>query len=441
MKLDELNKADSFRFTFDGAFEPKDGLERGVAPFLDALERHAGSWMPTTVKSSRKRKYSRDAVLRALEERRDEYGSIIGLSRAESPAVSMALNLGLTQRASELSVSLNIQPLSFFAAVETCRDFVAAVRAWASRYPAHHSVAHGLADLQLADAPVFGRDDATWKRDGFDKVYELFWLNVFGPKLVESVGRERMLSTPAHLVEELPNGSILLVLWPTAAEFSSEEAREAQARAHVHLRPDLDFDTVLRTLKQRSAALVPVEPRFHPDVAPFLSRLPDEFAISERQRKIAEFNAFRPPVPEEWLPVALPSDVTDPERVLESYGDLSEGLVGALHTKVPSIMDETVESLTDLDFFFWREDFPERYERQLIDGHTAPALGAYLGDVLVRRLGGTWVLRAKMEESQVRVGKRVWLPFLRARRYMQSRESLLEYSLTQFFREAERYRP
>lgn len=49
-------------------------------------------------------------------------------------------------------------------------------------------------------------------------------------------------------------------------------------------------------------------------------------------------------------------------------------------------------------------------------------------------------LRAKMEESQVRVGKRVWLPFLRARGYMQSRDSLLGYSLTQFFREAEQYR-
>ena len=45
-----------------------------------------------------------------------------------------------------------------------------------------------------------------------------------------------------------------------------------------------------------------------------------------------------------------------------------------------------------------------------------------------------------MEESQVCVGKRIWLPFLRARRYMQSRESLLEYSLTHFFHEAERYR-
>jgi hypothetical protein len=62
-------------------------------------------------------------------------------------------------------------------------------------------------------------------------------------------------------------------------------------------------------------------------------------------------------------------------------------------------------------------------------------------NVLVRRLGGTWVLRQKVEESQVRVGKRVWLPFLRARRYMQSRQSLLDYSLTQFFHEAERYRP
>ncbi|GEN07390.1 hypothetical protein MFU01_24270 [Myxococcus fulvus] len=265
-------------------------------------------------------------------------------------------------------------------------------------------------------------------------------MNVFGPQLVESVGRERMLSTPAHLVEELPNGSVLLVLRPTAADFASDEARVAQARAHVHLRPDLDFDTVLSTLRARSAALAPVEPRFHPDLAPLLSRLPDAFAISERQTKIAEFNAFQPPEPEEWLPTELPPDVESPESVLASYGALSEGLVAALHTKVPSITEETVESLTDLDVYFWRESFPERYERQLIDGHTAPALGAYLAAVLVRRLGGTWVPRQKLEESQVRVGKRAWLPFLRARRYMQSRQSLLDYSLTQFFREVERHR-
>ena len=56
-----------------------------------------------------------------------------------------------------------------------------------------------------------------------------------------------MLSTPAHRVEALPNGAVLLVTWPTAADFASDEARVAQARAHVHLRPELDFSTVLRT--------------------------------------------------------------------------------------------------------------------------------------------------------------------------------------------------
>ncbi|GEL75468.1 hypothetical protein [Myxococcus virescens] len=441
LTLHELNKADCLRLFYDGAFNPRDGVESEVAPFLDALENHADGWAPTLVKAKRVRKYSRDAVLRAIDERRDDYGSSIGLFRSESPGVSLSLTLGLAQTEPDLSVSLNVQPISFFAQEEASRGFVAVARAWATRYPSHYAAAHSTADWGLTDDPAFGRDDATWKRDGFDKIYELFWLNIFGPKLVESVGRERMLSTPAHLVEELPNGSVLMVLWPTAAEFASEEARVVQARAHVHLRPDLDFDTVLSTLRERSAALVPVEPRFHPDVAPFLMRMPDEFGISERQRKIAELNAFRPPVPEEWLPVAHPSDVANPERVLESYGDLSEGLVAVLHTDVPSIMEETPESLTDLDFHFWKTHFPERYTREVLDGHTIPALGVYLGDVLVRRLGGTWVLRAKMEESQVRVGKRIWLPFLRARRYMQSRASLLEYSLTQFFKEAERYRP
>ncbi|GMU06763.1 hypothetical protein [Corallococcus caeni] len=440
LEFHELPAEDRLRLLVDGAIAEHVALETLLEPILNALEAHAGEWMPDVVEGRRRRKYSRTAISKALEEERGAASPSIGLYRTMAPALDMTLSLGDTASPSELGISIALQPLSFFSRAERCREFVEMVRAWARSFPMTYAMAHGMADRQLAGAPSFNRDGTTSRRDGFDKVYELFWLNVFGPKLVESVGRERMLSTPAHLVEELPNGSVLLVLWPTAAEFASEEARVAQAHAHVHLRPDLDFDTVLRTLRERSAELAPVEPHFHPDLAPLLSRLPDTFAISERHRKIAELNAFRPPEPEEWLPVALPSDVENPERVLTSYGELSEGLVAALHTKVPSIMDETPGSLTDLDFYFWRENFPERYTRELIDGHTAPALGAYLGDVLVRRLGGTWVLRQKMEESQVRVGRRVWLPFLRARRYMQSRQSLLDCSLTQFFHEAERYR-
>jgi hypothetical protein len=439
LSFHDLGIGDRLRLSLNGTLECQGRFEDALEPFFQALESYAGDAMPNVIRGARNRKYSRASVWKALEEQREGNSTAIALFRTELPAIELSLDIWLSRRHVEVGVWFDVQPLVRFTEAARCGEFVKMVRTWASQCVVSYASAHSMADEQLTDSPNFGRDDEVTQRDGFDKVYEVCWLNIFGPKLVESVGRERMLSTPAHLVEELPNGSVLLVLRPSAADFASEEARVAQARAHAHLRPDLDFDTVLRTLKDRSAALVPVEPRFYPDVAPFLSRLPDEFAISERQRKIAELNAFRPPVPEEWLPAALPSDVENPERILESYGDLSEGLVAALHTKVPSIMEEMAESLTDLDFYFWRENFPERYTRELIDEHTAPALGAYLGGMLVRRLGGRWVPRKKLEESQVRIGKRVWLPFLRARRYMQSRQALMDYSLTQFFREVERH--
>ncbi|NNC02364.1 hypothetical protein HJC10_05775 [Corallococcus exiguus] len=382
LSLHELGIDDRLRLTLESSFSHHGNLEAELAPFIQTLEAHAGDWMPEIVRGSRNRKYTRASVWKALVEQRDETSASVALYRAAPPAVELCLDLWLSPQPAELSVWLDIQPTSCFSEVERSRRFVDMVHEWATQYPVHQASAHSMADRELAGFPHFGREVEVSRRDGFDKVYEVCWLNIFGPKLVETVGRERVLSTPAHRVEELPNGSVLLVLRPTAADFASDEARVAQARAHVHLRPDLDFDTVLRILRERSAALASVEPRFHPDLTPLLSRLPDEVVISARQRKIAELNAFQPPEPEEWLPVALPPDVENPER----------------------------------------------YKRDLIDSHTAPALG------------GTWIPRQNPEESQVRVGQRVWLPFLRARRYMESRQSLLTHSLTQFFREAERHR-
>ncbi|HEX8539181.1 MAG TPA: hypothetical protein VF664_17075, partial [Cystobacter sp.] len=377
-----------------------------------------------------------------LEEARDGNSTAVGFYRTKWPAVDMTLWLWHPPRSPELEITIEVKPLSVFTGAEGCLQFVEMVRDWALSYPVSYASAHSVADDQLSGAPDFGRDTQTSIQNGFDQIYEVFWLNVFGPKLVEAVGRERMLSTPAWRVEELPNGAVLVVTWPTAADFASDEARLAQARAHAHLRPDLDFDTVLRTLRERSATLAPVEPRFHPDVAPLLSRVVDSVAIHERQRKIAELNAWQPPEPEEWLPAnaALPSDVTDPERARAHYRYLAEHLVALLHTKVPSVFKATPESLTDVDYQFWHEEFPRVFEREKIDALAVPAMGAYLGEVLVRHLGGQWIPRQKLEEAQVRVGDRVWLPFVRAWRSMRTCQSLLDSSLTQLYRVAERHR-
>jgi len=441
LSVRDLKPEDRLRLTFDGAFDQQAPLERELEPFLQALEKYAEGWMPDVVEHKRRRKYAHTAIWKALEEGREDVYTSLGLYRTTWPALDMMLWLWLPPRPPELEITVKVQPLSFFAQEERCRHFVEMVRAWASRYPVSHAKAHSSDDTELTGSPNFGRDDETQYRNRFDKIYEVFWLNVFGPKLVETVGRERILSTPAHRVEELPNGSVLLVTWPTAADFASKEARLAQARAHAHLRPDLDFDTLLRTLGERSAMLAPVEPRFHPDLAPLLSRVVDFAASHERQRRIAELNAWQPPEPEEWRPAdsALPSDVDDEQRALEQYSLYAEHLVALLHSEVPSVFEATPESLTDADSYFWREEFPTSRLREAIDEHGVPAIGAYLGKVLVRHLGGRWIPRRKLEEAQVLVGKRVWLPFVRARHYMRSRQALLDYSLTQLFRVAERH--
>jgi hypothetical protein len=433
---------DFLRLTFDGAFDPQAALEDELEPFLQVLEEYADGWIPDVVKGKRKRKYSRPSFWKALEERRDENSTGLGLYRTQWPALDMALRLSHPPRPPELDITVKVKPLSLFTKEERCHPFVEMVRAWASRYPVTHAAAHSADDKELTGSPSFGRDKQTWYRDGFDKVYEVFWLNVFGPKLVETVGRERVLSTPAWRVEELPNGCVLLVTRPTAADFASEEAREAQARAHVHLRPDLDFDTLLRTLRERSATLAPVEPRFPPDLAPLLSRVVERVPSHQRQRQIAEFNAWHPPEPDEWRPAssALPVDVENPERACEHYRYLAEHLVALLHPQVPSVFAATPESLTDADFYFWREEFPSSRLPQAIEEHAIPAIGAYLGEVLVHHLGGQWIPRQKLEEVQVLVGSRVWFPFVRARHSMRSRQALLDYSLTQLYRVAARHR-
>ncbi|MFP2925405.1 hypothetical protein ACLESO_09330 [Pyxidicoccus sp. 3LG] len=440
LRFRDVDAEDRLRLSCDGFFNRQAALETELEPFLHALETLSGEWMPGVVEGQRQRKYTRAAIWTSLEEARGENSAMLGFYRTTPPALELTLDLWFPPLPPGLRIWLDVQPLSFFAEEQRCQRFVDLVRAWASHYPPSYAAAHSVADRQLADFPNFGRDDETTRRDRHDKVYEVFWLNVFGPRLVETVGRERMLSAPAHRVEALPNGAILLMTSPTAADFASEQSRHAQARALVHLRPDLDFHTVLRTLLQRSATLAPVQPRFHPDLAPLLSRILDDFAISERQRKIAELNNWRPPEPDEWLPTALPPDVAAPDRVREHYAELAEHLVALLHSRVPSVLSASLESLTDVDFHLWYDNFPETFDRKNLDAHAVPAVGAYLGEVLVKHLGGQWIPRENLLEAQVRVGQRVWLPFLRAQRYLGSRQALLDFSLTHLRHVAERFR-
>ena len=94
-------------------------------------------------------------------------------------------------------------------------------------------------------------------------------------------------------------------------------------------------------------------------------------------------------------------------------------------------------SLPVVDAYLWHRRFAE-YPREKLEQHLIPAVGAYLGKALVYGLGGRWVPRKKLEEAQIVVGERAWLPFLRARRLLETVDSIFTHSMTQLYAVAER---
>lgn len=439
MKMTDYIRQDTLNVALFAANNPIAESPSGLAPVLAAIEEHAGELIPERCTVDRKTvAYSREAVTRLLASQKPGYKTIVNLFRRTAPEVDYSLHF--VQPGWEVEFWLDLfVPFSHFAeAGQTegrSRSVVSLMRALAGACQSVYGYAHPRGDLQLGEDPH--EEDPSAEK----KVYEVHWLNLYGPRMVERIGRERVLSTPAAHREELPGGAVLLLTRPTPEDYASEEARVAQARALAHLRDDVSFEEALARLRERSAILAPVARDWDPDITDLLERMLDNVSYSERQQETARLNAYRPPEVSEWRPLAqlLPPDVADPEAEVARYSELyAEQLAALLHKEVPGVMEGGPESLPGIDYHFWHFDYPGTFRREDIENDLVPAIGAYLGEVLVNHLGGRWVPRRNVDESQVVLGDRAWLPFLRARRYMQSKQSALDYSLTQFYRVAVR---
>lgn len=234
---------------------------------------------------------------------------------------------------------------------------------------------------------------------------------------------------------------MLLLTRPTPADFDSEEARQAQARALVHLRPDLKLEATLEALRERSRVFVPIPVRFDEDVADILHKKVAFEGLENKRRVVERFNLYHPPPVSEWMPAEQtpPPDVEDVKQAIDTYERLyAEQLVALMHSQqVPEATEGTLEALAAVDFALWHLGWGERFTAEEKEA-LIPALGAWLGMYLVSALGGQWVPRRKLEETAVRVGDRAWLPFLRARHALEHGEAPLDYSCSQFFRQAQR---
>jgi len=437
---DDWDKSGSFLLRLISPLRPLDQGFEALEPLLKAIESLSADLRPDRIHHTRRElKYSRQKLRERLTEAYIGNNTTIRLVRSQPPDVIITLDGWEHDSQPISSVEISLEPFSFVRepgqAERRAEQFVSFVRAVASHLPLSYGLGHSFTDLCLSTDPRM-KDLSTPR-----PIYEAFWLNVYGPAMVQALGRERLLSTPAFLMEELSGGAVLWLTRPTPADFESEEARLSQARALVHLCPELSLDSVLATLRQRSLEFSPIPMEFDPDVADILRLEADFQGVLGGKRKFVErFNRYHPPAVSEWLPAsqAPAPDVEDVQAAIKTYEELySEQLIALFHKDVPQLMQGTLEALPHLDQYLWHAGWGRRLTHEQRET-LVPALGAFLGRYLVEVLGGRWLPRKKLEEAAVLVGDRAWLPFLRARHALQNQESPLDFSCSQLFLTAQR---
>lgn len=444
MNPNEWNKSDRFELELHSPVYPLSRGVDGLGEVLDVIEAIDELRPDKLSVIKRRMKYSRQALRKHIDKATGVGGdtSII-LFRSRPPDASWWISCFEGNENARFSLDLHVEPFAWCRESgheeERAAQLVSLVRAIAARLPISYGYAHSFTDYRLGPEPSL-----IYKKFAPEQAIGTYWLNVYGPRLVDAIGRARVLSTPAAHVEELPHGAVLLLTRPTPADFDSEEARLAQARALVHLRPDLKLEDTLATLRQRSLHFVPVPIQFHPDVAEILLEEVRFHGLSRQREKVEQFNAYRPPPVTEWLPVGqqLWPDVGGPEEV-RGYIDAFERsfiqvLQSPLRKEAPAIKARSPEALPHMDWEVWRRGWGRKNAPPVTRDILFKGLGAYLGVMLVRALGGRWVPRRNLEETAVVVGDRAWLPFLRARHALEGKDAPLDHSMTQLFREARR---
>lgn len=429
----------SDRTPLPGAFElrlffrenPLEKLDT-ARPVLELLARERGALTAPEMRDARRRYVpATPAALQGLFEGRRAPDSLTLTDGGDLRVQWAAFGPG-TQPASSLEVGF---PATRLAEAGTAHNIVSLARDACTLCPPLYGWAHAALDVGLGSDPN-DSDPLAPKQ-----VYEGYWLLVLGAEMVRQLTHERVAATPASSVEFLPDGSALIVTAPDPLQLLSRPAREAQARALVHLRPDLDYDQVLHGLMERSASLEPVQQRWNPDLDEVFRILLQATAIEERGSTTRRLNELGLQPPTEWRPAsdALPTDVEDAASTLQAYRNQAETFVAGFHDKIPDLAKESAQSLAWIDARLYLADYQQDNDTATLERLFVPTLGAYLGIVIERRLNGRWIPRKNLDESQVVVGDRAWLPFLRVRHFVQSRQAMLERSLTQLYREAERH--
>jgi|SRR6476661_34523 len=222
----------------------------------------------------------------------------------------------------------------------------------------------------------------------------LYWLTIFGKELVQAFGESKLMVLPNVQAFSLNSQQVAICLNEPVIPDNMEQRLQTESRLADILgakyffdrnKTDLNFepvpqlDEVLKALSSRNAS---------------------------KTEKLAEHQS----------PVGAEVKENFESQIILSYDDtpytnprdLAEQMGIFLHMDVKEIFTYSRSAIEALNVYF--NEHPQRmeYKQEHLVKEFIPALGAYVGEVIVRELQGEWMVREPLLKSTVRInGKEV----------------------------------
>ncbi|HYO66936.1 MAG TPA: hypothetical protein VEU33_12725, partial [Archangium sp.] len=196
MHPDSWNMSDVLEFELFSPINPFDRGHVGLDEVLDIVESVGDELRPSQISFERRRerKYSRQLMHECLPEFQfmEHTAFILGCARVPDAFFNISGYAG--DEASRFRFHLYMKPFAWCREPgkeeERAAQLVSLVRTLATRLPLSHGFAHSNTDMLLDTDPEHPGPSVP------PQVVRVLWLNVYGPQLVETLGRERVLSTP-----------------------------------------------------------------------------------------------------------------------------------------------------------------------------------------------------------------------------------------------------
>jgi hypothetical protein len=230
----------------------------------------------------------------------------------------------------------------------------------------------------------------------------VYWLTLFGKPLVKHFGRKKLESLPAHQVLDFGDNGLGLMLSESPSDPGLSERLQRDQEIISKLGSQYFFDMH--------------NPQAGCEAIPGVTE-GKEGSAESAQPEPAKATAPEPPARTDPTSILSLTEFKN-QTVLSPDGDpvekpdeLATRFIAMMHMEVKEVSAPSRAALKALDKYFARHPQREEYKPEHLLKEFIPALGGYLGEVLIKELGGKWQVKDKVLKSVVKLKGAEIAPF------------------------------